>query len=93
MHARVRQLCLQSGRWDADAWGHPIMFFLWPIAYRSPLQPMRKGSGGRLIPAESGNPYDPAGTLTEPAYIASPSRVVFEQCYHPVTFPPGSNQP
>ncbi len=24
MHARVRLLCLESGRWDAQAWGHPI---------------------------------------------------------------------
>lgn len=24
MHARVRRLCLDSGRWRAEAWGHPI---------------------------------------------------------------------
>lgn len=75
-----------------DAWGNPILFFLWPIAYRSELQPMVKTSSG-MRPRESGNPNDPSGLLTDPEYFNSNFRALFEETFHPLSLPPGSNTP
>ncbi len=77
-----------------DAWGNPIVFFLWPYQYRSGLQPMtRDSSSGLLRPTRAGDPLDPDGTLTELPYVQSNVRPVFEEAFHPVTFPPGSQAP
>ncbi len=74
-----------------DSWGKPFEFFRFGIGLNATnLQSMAPATNKKN--ANFRDPLDPAGTLTDPNWVGTPLRTLFEQLFHPIS-PNNGNAP